>query len=547
MLGLFLLLQKCASQLPPPGGEVDKIPPTIIETYPKNGTTNFKDDFVELTFSEYVNKRDIRNAIFISPIIEGALEYSWTNKTVEITFPDTLLKNTTYSLIVGTEVTDVNNHNPMAAPYILTFSTGDKIDSAKVSGTVYDRKTDGTLIFAYKDRTDTLNIYTDKPDYISQVDKEGKYEFNGLGIGNYKIFAMTDEFKNYVYNIGEDRIGIQFDEIKIKNSSDIITGQNFFLMKEDTLEPNIQKVTMTDVNHLTVEFSEPIDSSKLFASNFTIYDSTNGNGYKIKYLFKGRSKNQYILCFKDSLNLENKIYLNSKNIFDKKQNQLQFQSFNFTPSDKPDTIAPTISNIITKYKSNTIDFLAPDFEIIFSDALDSTKAKAGIRFITSDSLDIPIKINFVDDATIKVNPLEKLKPKKKYYVLLNQNYFVDIAGNKIDTTISKRILTISKLDFTGTMGKVIGTKNKNIKVVLEPLERNSKSLQTNLNKKSEFEFDRVIPGNYLLWAYDDKDSNNVYTFGSIKPFKYSEKFLYYPDTLKLKARWPIGDILIDFD
>jgi hypothetical protein len=546
IFGLLFVVQKCASQLPPPGGEVDKIPPTVIETYPQNSTTNFNDNFVEITFSEYVDKRAIRNAIFISPIIEGALEYSWTNKTVEITFPDTLRKNTTYSLIVGTEVTDVNNHNPMRAPFTLTFSTGSKIDSGKISGTVYDKKTEGTLIFAYKNKTDTLNIYEQKPDYISQVDEKGKFEFSGLGLGNYKLFAITDEFKNYVYNIGEDRIGIQSNEIKIKNNKDIVTKQNFFLMKEDTLEPHIQKVTMTDRNHFTVEFNEPIDSSKLFPTNFSVYDSTENNEYKIRYLFKSRGKNQYVLCLQDSLNAENKNYLNVENIFDKKQNILLFESIDFTVSNKADTTAPSISTIVTKYRSNTIDYLEPKFEITFNDAIDSLKAKRGIKFITSDSVNVPIKISFLDDAAIKVEAYDKLKPKKKYYILVNQNYFVDIAGNSIDTTIQKRILTVSKLDFTGTMGKVIGTENKNIKMLLEPLERNSKSIQTNLNKKSEFEFSRVMPGNYLLWAYDDKDSNNTYTFGTVKPFKYSEKFIYYPDTLKLKARWPVGDILIDF-
>ena len=47
-----LIIIKCASQLPPGGGEVDKIPPEIIEVYPEAGTTNFSDDYFEITFSE---------------------------------------------------------------------------------------------------------------------------------------------------------------------------------------------------------------------------------------------------------------------------------------------------------------------------------------------------------------------------------------------------------------------------------------------------------------------------------------------------------------
>ncbi len=37
-LTLFFLAG-CANQLPPGGGEVDKIPPEIIYSYPENGTT----------------------------------------------------------------------------------------------------------------------------------------------------------------------------------------------------------------------------------------------------------------------------------------------------------------------------------------------------------------------------------------------------------------------------------------------------------------------------------------------------------------------------
>ena len=50
----YYLFFDCANQLPPGGGEVDKIPPKIIEVYPAQGTINFKDDYFEIGFSEYV-------------------------------------------------------------------------------------------------------------------------------------------------------------------------------------------------------------------------------------------------------------------------------------------------------------------------------------------------------------------------------------------------------------------------------------------------------------------------------------------------------------
>ena len=36
----LLLINSCAHQLPPGGGDVDMIPPEVVETYPPDGTIN---------------------------------------------------------------------------------------------------------------------------------------------------------------------------------------------------------------------------------------------------------------------------------------------------------------------------------------------------------------------------------------------------------------------------------------------------------------------------------------------------------------------------
>ena len=57
---VLIFLCNCANQLSPGGGEVDLIPPEIVETYPDSGTVNFSDNRIELTFSEYVDKNSVR-------------------------------------------------------------------------------------------------------------------------------------------------------------------------------------------------------------------------------------------------------------------------------------------------------------------------------------------------------------------------------------------------------------------------------------------------------------------------------------------------------
>ena len=149
LFSIGLLLSGCANQLPPGGGEIDRIPPSVVETYPENGTTEFHDEYIEFTFSEYVDKRTVKDALFISPAVDGDLELDWSGKSVRVYFPNPLKDSVTYVVTLGTDVVDYNNKNRMAESYTLTFSTGPEIDRRIISGRVYDEKPSGTMIFAY--------------------------------------------------------------------------------------------------------------------------------------------------------------------------------------------------------------------------------------------------------------------------------------------------------------------------------------------------------------------------------------------------------------
>ncbi len=529
----------------PPGGEVDSTPPYIVDSYPENGSTNFNEQTIEFTFSEFVKKQNINDAFFISPLIEGLPEFSWTSKTVSIEFPDSLQKNTTYSVIIGTEITDFNNSNNMLQPYVLTFSTGNKLDSGKISGKVYSKKADGTLIFAYKTENDTLNIYKNKPNYISQINAKGIFELNGLSDGEYLLFAVKDEFKDLVYNIGDDQIGIPKSKAFLDTALKSLSGFDYFLVLEDTLAPNVQAVTMTDKNHIVVEFSEPIDSSLIDVNNFFIFDSSTVKKHNFDYWFKpNKNKQEYVLALNDSLIKDNNLFLIINNIFDKKGNELKSQTIDFVVSEKPDTNAIDLSRIETPYEKSLIDYLSPKFTIYFTDGFDTTLSTNSISMLTKDSIEIPFSIRYINNAALEIKVDTELKPKTNYSISLKMKHFVDLAGNKVDTVISKRLVTVSDLDFSGVSG-LVKSELSNVKVVLQDVNNRDTPIQISVSKSYQFNFDRIMPGEYLIWAYVDKDSNNSYTFGKVDPLEFAEEFSFYPDTLNLRARWPVGDIEID--
>ena len=99
-----------------------------------------------------------------------------------------------------------------------------------------------------------------------------------------------------------------------------------------------------------------------------------------------------------------------------------------------------------------IDYLSPKFSIYFTDGFDTTLSSNTISILRKDSTEIPFSIRYINNAALEIKVDTELKPKTNYSISLNMKYFVDLAGNKADTVISKRIVTVSGLDFSGVSG-----------------------------------------------------------------------------------------------
>lgn len=535
-----LLVVKCANQQPPPGGPKDLEPPKILNAYPENGTLNFSDDNFEITFSEYVEKLSLLEALFISPEINN-LEYDWTGTSVEITFDDTLEENTTYTVSVGSNIKDLNNQNPMEEAVNFSFSTGDKIDVGIISGKVYDKDLTGTMIFAYH-RIDTFaNPLLEKAKNITQVGENGEYQLLGLKNGEYRVFAIKDEGGNRIYNIGDDSYGVSSSFLNLSDSLKTISGIDFKLTRDDTIPPFISNVTMTDQHHILVEYSEPLDSSKLTSTNFYIYDSTSQKRVDTKFIYQGnRNKYEYFISNKDTLNSEGDHYLIAQNLIDKSGNIMFIESYQFVVNEKPDTVAPTIKSISTDYDGNKIDYLNPKITLSFNDGIDIKQLELALLLDNYDW-----KINKTNDAVFEIVLLDELDTNQKIEFDINHQVISDAAGNSLDSVQTIKLETLSGREFTGLSGKVdIPDCENNCVVVINNIDIKNLSYSTNVTETNEYKFERILPGQYIIHTFLDYDKSGTYKFGKVVPYQLAEKFFIYADTLNLRARWPVGDVLI---
>ncbi|MBN1299641.1 MAG: Ig-like domain-containing protein [Melioribacteraceae bacterium] len=543
-----LLLFSCANQIGPSGGEIDKIPPEVIEVYPADRSVNFNDDRIEIFFSEYVDKRSVQEAVFISPSVEGKSEYDWSGTSVEIVFEDSLKKNITYTVTVGTDVVDINNRNMMKSAYSFTFSTGPEIDFCSVKGKVHDKNPAGTFVSAYLLRDTIPNPRTQKPDYISQAGESGTYEILGMAAGTYRIFAIKDELRNLIYDTGDDLFGTPFRDVVLTKSDSIFINLNFILDYEDTTEANITEVIMTDMHHILIDFTEPVDTVKNNADNFRIIDSLNQKVYPVNFFYKGQNKgSKYFISLSDSISESEHLHLIVENVFDKKGNLNPAEAVSLVLSNKPDTTAPGLISMKTEYPGNVIDFLDPYMIVNYDDAVANQRLNQLFSFADDRGLMHEIDINKLDDATIKIIVKKSLKPKSEYKLLINSSSIEDAAGNTGSKNDTIRITTVNELEFSGLNGEVIPNDSTAINVHLINSQTNEIAYKQTLMTDFSFNFKRVRPGKYLLFAFEDKNKNNLFDKGSIDPFLYSERFIFYPDTLKLAARWPVGDVRIKFN
>ena len=542
----FLFLSGCANQLPPGGGEVDKIPPEIIFSYPENETINFKDDFIEFDFSEYVDKRSFKDALFISPALDEQPEINWSGTSVEISFPEGLKDSITYVVTIGTDVVDVNNKNRMSNSYSFSFATGDQIDRRSIAGSVYGKEIEGTLIFAYKFFDDTTKYLNRKPDYISQIGKDGEYRLKGLAESTYRVFAVKDQFRDLLYQADQDWIGMPHKNISLLGNDSSYAGLDFWMMKVDTVQPRLLTTVMTDRNHIVVTLSEECDSASYSKNNFSLIDSTSNTIIPIGYSYQSKSKKEeFVLGLSDSLNTENIYFLRAEMLKDLIGNVFENELTSIAISDKIDTSFAKLYRT-NPNKNGSIDFLKPEIEIFFDDVIADRDIRNAIQLTDTSKNKVSFDIMFIDDASFKIKPSKDLKPETVYDVSVDLSKIKDAAGNKVDSIYQLRFQTITGVEFTGISGKLTSTK-QNVILVLQNPKDEKKFYTASPDKTSTYSFERITPGTYTLWIYSDSDSTKTFSTGYPEPFQYSEEFKIVADTIIFRPRWSVTDNNIVFE
>src|SRR5258708_6832142 len=191
----------CANIVAPLGGPKDTIPPRLVSAVPKDSAKHFTGNKIIFTFDEYIDGKDIRNELLVSPVpkIEPIVDAKL--RTVTVRIKDTLQGSTTYALYLGRGIKDVNEGNILRT-FTYVFSTGDTIDKGELTGNIFVANTgkpDSTLVAVLHEKFDDSAVVKNRPRYITKCDTTGRFHFRFIKPSKYALYGLKDEGGRHKY------------------------------------------------------------------------------------------------------------------------------------------------------------------------------------------------------------------------------------------------------------------------------------------------------------------------------------------------------------
>jgi hypothetical protein len=183
--------------------------------------------------------------------------------------------------------------------------------------------------------------------------------------------------------------------------------------------------------------------------------------------------------------------------------------------------------------------------IHFSVPVEKTVAEMAITLVDSGRITIPWHYRWLSAATVELKPEAPLKSKLRYSVRIRPARISDLRGKAGKDSL--RVFSFQTIDrdlFSTIEGAVRDTGTIDVGgpiyvVAQQATVKETKEYEVRLEHAGAFLLKDIPEGKYLLRAYRDRNGNGRYDPGRVFPYKPSERFTQYTDTLKVRARWPL--------
>lgn len=537
---IFFLLSffafSCAKQSTPMGGPQDEEPPKVLEMTPLDQSLNTKPKEIVITFDEYIKLDNANKNILITPRInKDEVIITAIKNTLVIELNQELEDSTTYVFNFQKSIQDLSEGNP-AENLKLVFSTGESIDSLKISGTVNtyfpgrNDKLEDAIVGLYP-IDDTTNVFIAPPYYLSQVDTAGNFNISNIKAGKYLAYAWQDdnnslkaEYKSEAFDFIKDTItidqnidGLHFnlskgDQNPIRLLRSSPQGSNYTIVLNKTpLEVNLENEFLgSEIFYKLGDkrinlYSESTRADSL-AFNVNLRDSV---GYEVDSLIWAK--------FEESDRKAEKLTISAnsgKNFYQNLGIELTF--------NKP-IKEINYDSLYLAYDTASVIAISPEM-LSFRDSL------------RRDILDI--NINVADSIPFEIFTLKAA-----------DSTFRDIEGEYNEVALSANYKKLKKETLADEIsGTITGGEGPFIVQLLD--SKGEMKRESYLEAGNQFSFTLIEAGSYQIRVIEDSNGNHRWDPANFEERRHAERTFDFidPETgsknILIRGGWIVEDLVI---
>lgn len=560
-----VLILSCANRAEgPTGGAKDSIPPVVVRSTPLNGSINYKKKEIQVYFNENITVDKVAENVVISPPQTVQPVIRGNARVLTVAFQDELIDSTTYSIIFGDAIVDLNEKN-ILKNYTFSFATGPEIDTLKIAGRLFDARNldplPGIIVGIHSNLEDSALL---KQQFlrIGKTNDKGEFTVMNIKAGRYKLYALKDNNRDMMYQTGEavafhdsihipevnfteiiDTIwtdSVQVDTIITRRTiqykpNDLVlklfteSKKRQYLLKSERPDPrwfnlifNDRQDSLPVVRPLNFIAETPFllqKNSQLDSLTYWIPDSTiyQLDTIKLEVSYKKTDSIYQLVQSTDTLQLTvRRQRSQTRGAAAVVVGPLQFKS--------------NLSSEFELYNKAILNFDEPvksiDTALVsISEKVDTILHPIAFKWVALDSIGLRYQLDL------------PLKSGSSYEFTADSAAFKTIYG-KVNL-LTKRNFKIKLPEDYAVFSVVL--ENPDTLAVLEIISPQELVLYTQKAKGKEVKFEYLKPGDYFLRMYIDRNNNGQWDPGSIDSRTQPEEVFYFSKKLTLKANWELEE------
>jgi uncharacterized protein (DUF2141 family) len=540
----------CANIVSPGGGPRDTTPPKPLHAKPPNESVNFNAKKIIITFDEFIQLRDIYSQLMISPPLLTFPDVSIRDKSLHISFKDSLREKTTYNVFFGDAIADITEGNKLKG-FRYVFSTGEYLDSMELKGNTIMAKTalpeKDLLVMLYPGSGNDSTPMKQRPLYATRASDDGSFHFKNLGTGPYKLFALKDANSNYLFDLPNELIGFQAEAVF-----------PFYPAKKDTALIDTMPLPADPINEILLFLPED-STQKILRAGISEYQ-------RFSIVFKYPAKAPHVKIIKpaeqsfiqelndgaDSLHL----WLTSPPadslfayIFDNNQlidtiaSGATYRTRRGVPGFSDLKSLPVVSNISMR----TLPYFQPlILEVVRP--IDEIDLNKWVLTTERDSLRDTVRIshNMVNKIGLRTMQLNfPWEEGKKYELVLLEGAIIDVYNLACDT-LRFPFATTSVNDY-GTMKLSVQIPQQGEHYIFELITGEKQKIRTYLiSRDTIIVVNNLFPGKYRFRCIEDLNKNAKWDNGNYLLGIQPERTFFPGKETEINANWEM-EIEISLD